>query len=94
MKNLPDTTSVKQEIEIQTLKRSARLEKIEDIFSFIVTKSTGVILLASGLFEIIFPNIITAVLPEPMGLAGVGLALVTGKKAAKKLLDALRTAID
>ena len=93
MNNLPDKVSVKQELEIKTIRRKARLEKIEDHLSFVATKGTGGIFLTSGILEILSPEVIAAVVPNPFAFVGAGLALISGK-AAGKLLDNLRKAMD
>ena len=92
--DIPDTKLVKQYLEVQTLQRQAQLTKIEDLLAFIAIKSTGVVFLMSGVLEILSPDFIAAVIPNPMAFAGVGLGLLTGKKSASKLLDALRRSME
>ena len=91
---IPDSKLVKQYLEIQTLQRQAQLTKIEDVLAFVAMKSTGGVFLISGVLEILSPDFILAVIPNPMAFAGVGLALLTGKKAASKILDALKKSME
>ena len=74
--------SVKDAIEARRLRRQERLDIIEDYLGFITSKTSGAALLTSGVLELLSPDVIQAVLPEPGGLVGIGFALLAGRKAA------------
>lgn len=86
---MPDVNQVKKEIETRQLLRKARLDAVEDYIYFVSSKVGGLGLLGSGAFEILSPDIIHAVLPQPGGLMGMGFALLGGKQALKLLAKLL-----
>lgn len=94
MNNTTDPKLVKQELEVKTLRRRAFLDKVEDFIGFAATKGTGGVFLCAGMLELLSPDVLAVVLSDPTGFAGVGLALLTGKKTAMKLLNALRKAME
>lgn len=70
-------------ITIQKIKRRGQLEIFEDYFTFVSSKVAGLGLSAVGILETLSPDIITAVIPEPAGVLGIGAAILVGKKAAQ-----------
>lgn len=78
-----------ERIELQALERRAMLEKIEDYLSFFALKTAGLILIVVGSIEILAPGTFHGALPSPMGILGVGFALLAGSKAADFLVKAL-----
>lgn len=78
----------KTENELRRLKLQGTLQAIESTLNFVAVKSAGGTLLASGLLEFLSPDLISAILPQPLGVAGIGLALLAGKQGARILLKA------
>lgn len=90
--NSKELTTVNKEekaLEVIRLRRKARLEAIEDYISFITTKVSGLALTTAGALELLNPEIIIAVLPQPASLMGIGFALLAGKSALKLLSKAI-----
>lgn len=83
---MPTLKETKDELETRKLRRQAFLEAAEEYSSFAVTKAAGLGLATAGTLELLSPEVIQAVLPEPTGLLGVGFALLAGRKAAKLLV--------
>lgn len=77
--------TTKKQLEIRRLHRYEKLEIIEDYLGFATAKMAGASLMLAGVVEVLSPEIIQAVLPEPAGLVGVGFALLAGRKAVRLL---------
>jgi hypothetical protein len=82
-------TRAKEEIEVRRLRREEKLDTIEHYLGFAATKASGAALLIAGLVEFLSPDFISAILPQPLAIAGVGFALLVGKRGARQLLNAL-----
>ena len=90
MNNLKtELKDVKNELEERKLRRRARIEAVEDVLGVVTLKTSGVTMLGTGLLEYISPDVIAAVLPQPLAVAGIGFGILVGRKAAKSLVDAI-----
>jgi hypothetical protein len=72
--------------------RKERIRALEDWTGFVASKALGLTLAAVGGSELLDPNLLPVVLPNPAAVAGAGIALLVGKKAidlAAKISNAL-----
>ena len=88
---MPTLKETKDELEAKRLRRQAFLEAAEEYTSFATTKTAGVGLVTAGSLELLSPEVIHAVLPDPAGMLGVGFALLAGRKAAKLLAKVINS---
>ena len=81
--------AAKAELDEKKRRRAARIDAIEDYVGLITSKVAGAGATGVGLLEWLSPDVISAVLPQPLYIAGAGIAMLAGKKLAKPLVDAL-----
>lgn len=74
-----DVESVKYQEQIRSLERHGRLVAWNDYIGFVVSKLLGLSGLVIGGLEILDPNLLPINLENPKIVAGIGLALLTGK---------------
>jgi hypothetical protein len=74
-----DVASAKHKEQIRTIERQGRIASWNEYIGFGVSKVLGLGGLTIGGLETLDPNILPIVLSNPEIVAGVGLALLTGK---------------
>jgi hypothetical protein len=79
----------KLELEEQELVRQARSRTRDEAVGWWTTKAAGAGLTTVGTLEWLFPEVIAAVVLDPLTFGGAGLALLAGRKAAKQVVAAL-----
>ena len=83
------TEAKKHELAERKMVRRARLEAVDDYVGLVTTKLAGAGMVGVGVLEWLSPDVIAAVLPQPLLIAGAGIGLLAGKKLAKPIIDAL-----
>lgn len=74
-----DVESVTYREQIHTLERQSKIAAWNDYISFVVSKVLGAVGLIVGGLEALDPTLLPINLHKPEIIAGVGLALLTGK---------------
>lgn len=75
----PDSSLAKEAAKVRSIERAARLAAWNDYIGFAVSKLAGLGGVIVGGLEYLDPDLLRIVLPKPGLVAGVGLALLTGK---------------
>lgn len=83
-----DVVSVRNQMEIERIKRRARISAWSDYIEFIVSKTVGLGGLVIGGLEWLDPALLPIVIQRPALIAGGGLALLIGKSILSLLSKA------
>lgn len=75
----------REKIEIDSMRRKARLDALRDYVTFGATTLGGLGLTILGTSEVFSPETLSIVLSSPETVAGAGIALLGGRKAMKVL---------
>ena len=74
-----EVEAAKYKEQIRSIERKGRIAAWNDYIGFVISKLVGLGGLMAGGVEALDPNILPFVLPKPEIIAGIGLALLTGK---------------
>jgi hypothetical protein len=78
-----DVEDARNEAEIRRIRRIENLRAIDAWTAVITSKCLGIGGLIVGGAEMLVPNALPFVLPQPSWVAAIGLALLTGKNLVK-----------